>query len=201
MSSRSPRQRRHEKTKQEILQTALGLIKEVGFENLSLREIARRVDYSPAGLYEYFDSKEGIIQALSNEGNRQLLEVLSSIQKNQSRSVTCYLVEMCLAYIDFALHKREYFTLMSNLPSERTTIDEPVRADSPYAVYLETVQAAIAGGEIQIRENFGPEEITYSLWAFVHGMATLRLTHLMHFHANFEPVNRLSLELYLASLA
>lgn len=199
MPTRSPRQRRHEKTKHEILQTALELIEEKGLENLSLREIARRVDYSPAGLYEYFDGKEDILRGLSNEGNRRLIKALKSIEK-RTRTHTSHLVEMCLAYVDYALNHTEYFTVMNSLPSQRTSVDEPVREGSPYGIYLETVQHAITSGEIRTGEKFGPEEITYSLWAFVHGMATLRLTHLHHFQADFEPANRRSLELYISSL-
>jgi AcrR family transcriptional regulator len=47
--------------------------------NLSLREIARQVGYSPAGLYEYFDSKKAIMQALSDEGDSLLNERLAQV--------------------------------------------------------------------------------------------------------------------------
>jgi len=66
---KNTRQERQADTRKAILQTALELIAEKGLDKLSLREIARRVGYSPAGLYEYFDSKEGILLTLAEEGD------------------------------------------------------------------------------------------------------------------------------------
>jgi hypothetical protein len=54
-------------------------------------------------------------------------------------------------------------------------------------------------------EAFAPrasaEELAYSLWAMVHGMATLQLVHLEGFHADFETIDRVALETYVAGLA
>ena len=60
MTTTAPRQRRHEKSQQAILDIAAKLIVEHGHEKLSLREVARQADYSPAGLYEYFKSKADV---------------------------------------------------------------------------------------------------------------------------------------------
>ena len=54
----TPRQRRHLRTKDAILDAARQIIATEGAEKLSMRAIAKRIDYSPAGLYEYFGSKD-----------------------------------------------------------------------------------------------------------------------------------------------
>jgi AcrR family transcriptional regulator len=54
MDELTPRQRRHLRTKDAILDAARQIIAEEGADNLSMRGIAERIDYSAAGLYEYF---------------------------------------------------------------------------------------------------------------------------------------------------
>ncbi|NJN55580.1 MAG: helix-turn-helix transcriptional regulator, partial [Anaerolineae bacterium] len=58
MDELTPRERRHLRTKDAILDAARLIIKEQGADALSIRAIAEQIDYSPAGLYEYFGSKE-----------------------------------------------------------------------------------------------------------------------------------------------
>ncbi len=64
--------RRHVRTKQAILDAALEIVIQNGPAALSMRSLAERIDYSPAGLYEYFSSKEEIISAVCDEGQRML---------------------------------------------------------------------------------------------------------------------------------
>jgi AcrR family transcriptional regulator len=194
----TPRQRRHANTKQAILKTALELVAEKGLDKLSLREIARRVDYSPAGLYEYFDSKEDIVLALADEGDQKLGTKLNNLATNSSP--TEYLVQICLAYVDFALNNRAYFMLMNSLASLRRSLNEPASPDSSYAIFLRAVQTAVNNGDIQTRSNFGVEEITYSLWALIHGMSMLQLTTLQGFQADFPIVDRHALESFIIGL-
>ena len=63
----SPRNRRHDLTKQKILDTARQILLTEGVQAISMRTLADRVDYSPAALYKYFANKEEIIAALREE--------------------------------------------------------------------------------------------------------------------------------------
>ncbi|MCP4428374.1 MAG: TetR/AcrR family transcriptional regulator [Chloroflexi bacterium] len=194
----TPRQRRHANTKQAILQTALALVAEKGLEKLSLREIARRVDYSPAGLYEYFDSKEDILRTLVDEGGQLLTTKLKSLPANLSP--TEHLIQICLAYVKFALDNQAHFMLMNSFASIRRSLNEPIVPDSPYTISLQAVQTAVDAGDVQVQPAYGVEEITYSLWALIHGMAMLQLTTLQGFQADFPTINRQALETFIVGL-
>jgi AcrR family transcriptional regulator len=198
MASASPRQRRHEKNRQAILDIAAGLIVAHGYEKLSLREVARRADYSPAALYEFFRSKEGILAALKGQIGRKLILVLNAVPENPSPRDR--LARLALAYIRFAIANGEQFRLMSSLPTRRRSFEEPVPPDSPYNVFLETIRAAIISGAIKPKKDRGAEEITYGLWALIHGMALLRLTQLQGFRADFEKIDSQAIETFLDGL-
>ena len=72
MQAVGTRTRRQERTRRAILDSALAIVAESGPDALSMRAIADRIDYSAAGLYEYFGSKEEILNAVREEGMAQL---------------------------------------------------------------------------------------------------------------------------------
>jgi AcrR family transcriptional regulator len=196
--TKTARQHRQENTRQAVLQTAMTLITEKGLDKLSLREIARRVEYSPAGLYEYFDGKDDILRALAREGDARLRAAFERISSDLPPIER--LIQIGLAYVDFVMHNSEYFTVMNSMPSTYSSLDQPLPTESSYFIILQAVQKAIEAGEIRPREDFRRDEITYSVWAMVHGMGTLRLGHLREFKADFETANRRALETFLAGL-
>jgi AcrR family transcriptional regulator len=55
---------RREATRQEILDAAWSLAREVGLANLTLRDIAKRVGMQPPSLYSHFESKNAIYDAM-----------------------------------------------------------------------------------------------------------------------------------------
>ena len=123
MTDSTPRERRYARTRQAILDAARQLIAEQGLDKFSLRELARRVDYSPAGLYEYFSSKDEIVTAVAAEGFDRLSAYLDRVASDLPPAER--LVAIGLAYVGFAHNNPDYFTLMfSDLPSRRTSLAE-----------------------------------------------------------------------------
>lgn len=55
-----------------ILDAARDLFVTDGYNNVSIRKIAERIEYSPAAIYSYFPSKDDIFFALAEEGFRLL---------------------------------------------------------------------------------------------------------------------------------
>lgn len=194
----TPRERRYEKNKQMILDVAQKLIAKKGYENVSLREIARKADYSPAGLYEYFDSKDHILASLRERINALLIKTVRSLP--ESGSAQKQFVAMSLAYVRFAEEYTEYFNLINSLPPLRILQESPDLNASPFAVFQEVVQALLEELALATPPGYGPEEITYSFWTMVHGMATLRVTHMQGFDADFENTNRRILKIFISGL-
>ena len=194
----TPRERRRERNKNAILDVATELIQSNGIENISLREIAKHADYSPAALYKYFDSKAAIIQAVQTRENQKLIDLLKTV--SNELSPTQRLVELSLLYIQYALDNSVYLVLINSLSSGRKTKKQPVPVISPYVLFLNAVDAWGRHEEINFQPDYGLEEITYTLWSLIHGMATLRVSQLKDFEADFQSVNRRGIELFLSGL-
>jgi RND family efflux transporter MFP subunit len=65
-------QHARETTRRAILDAALELFIADGYAQVSIRNIAAKVEYSPGAIYSYFASKDEIFFALAEEGFRQL---------------------------------------------------------------------------------------------------------------------------------
>lgn len=193
----TPQERRQEKTRQAILSTALQLIAEKGANKLSLREIARRIDYSPAGLYEYFGSKDEIIDAACGEANDRLRDYLQSV--SQELPLREYLLELGLAYIKFARqHPEQFIFLFTNREIEPDAElqeygENDVSEDDNFAILLRAVQKGVASGEIKLDGQTRPLDVAYSLWATVHGTAMLQVKYLSNFDFDFEHMDHVAI--------
>jgi AcrR family transcriptional regulator len=198
MKKETPRQRRKAKNRTIILDAATHLIVTKGFENVSLRDIAKNADYSPAALYKYFRSKVEIMQAVSNRENQKLLDLLGTVGLNLSPQER--LVKLCLLYIQFSLENQAFLALVNNLPSGRRSKQQPVSPGSPYLVFYQAVQTWVHDENITLPPNYDIEDVTYALWTQIHGMATLRSSQLKDFEADFEATNRRTIEIFLNGL-
>src|SRR5580704_9777533 len=69
---------RHERDREAISRAILDAARELfvaeGYQQVSIRKIAERIEYSPAAIYGYFASKDDIFFALAEEGFRLLSE-------------------------------------------------------------------------------------------------------------------------------
>ena len=80
---------------------AWNLAREHGIAGVSLHALAREVGIRQPSLYEYFDSKHALYDAMFADGNRQLLERLDAVElPADSRAA---LKKLLRAFIDFAL--------------------------------------------------------------------------------------------------
>ena len=72
MGLKERQEREREAVARGILDAARDLFVAEGYQNVSIRKIAERIEYSPAAIYSYFSSKDDIFFALAEEGFRLL---------------------------------------------------------------------------------------------------------------------------------
>src|SRR5437588_7508199 len=75
-------QQRRERERQEIrlriLSAAHEIAAEEGWQAVSTRKVAERIEYSQSTIYEYFENKEAILLALLRSGYEQLVVVVQA---------------------------------------------------------------------------------------------------------------------------
>ena len=73
MGVQERREREKKELKQEILDAARDLFVREGFENVSMRKIAEKIEYSPTAIYLHFKDKEALVHELCLHDFRVLL--------------------------------------------------------------------------------------------------------------------------------
>jgi AcrR family transcriptional regulator len=205
----SPRERRHQRTQQAILTAAREIIAAEGVDKLSMRAIAERIDYSPAGLYEYYAGKDEIIAAVVAEGHRTLKRYLAQVPRNVPSSD--YLADLGMAYIRFATQNPDYFLLMFTNPATQSDRHKPadhnevfgdmismismisegmISEDSSFPILLNGTQRAVEAGAINFLPGMGLEQTAYAFWTIAHGAAMLQVAHLHSIGVEFTHADR-----------
>lgn len=195
----SPRQRRRQRTESAILDAAREIINEQGTDALSMRAIAERIDYSAAGLYEYYAGKEEIIHAVCKQGHARLKATMQRAEPTLPPAE--YLLEIGLAYIDFAVRNPDFFILMFTDPEigpppgmqREDALQQISDESSSFGVLLRAIQRGIDEGLFKTRPDYDTLDMAYTTWSMVHGMAMLRIGNLRDFPMDFTVVERESL--------
>lgn len=174
----SPRTRRHQRTQQAILDAARAIISHEGVAALSMRAIAERIDYSPAGLYEYFDSKDEIIAAVCDEAFDQLAQTLRSTDPTLPPRE--FLRECGVNYVRFAIENTDAFLLMFTNAPLAAPPDAPIeimlRQSPAFMVLYDAVQRCVDAGIFTPRADYDALAMAITCWQLVHGMAMLTVT-------------------------
>ncbi|AIQ13140.1 TetR/AcrR family transcriptional regulator [Paenibacillus durus] len=86
MKKRQERQERERDEMRQAILDAAGLIAaEEGLDGLSIRKIAKHIEYSPGIIYHYFSGKEAIIEQLLKHGYLEMVSDLNAISNKETQ--------------------------------------------------------------------------------------------------------------------
>lgn len=97
-------------TRQEILDTALELFADQGYDKTSLREIAERVGVTKAALYYHFRSKEDILVALMEPVASMQESVVTALRTGELHDPAIWEATL-VRVVDALFENRRLFTL------------------------------------------------------------------------------------------
>ena len=112
MGVKERQERDRETVSRAILDAARELFVRNGYEEVSIRKIAERIEYSPAAIDSYFASKDDIFFALAEEGFRLLFSYGASPRAADPADPRDALRAMFWRYYEFSREHPEYFALM-----------------------------------------------------------------------------------------
>lgn len=114
MGIKQRRERERQAIRQSILSAAREIAIEEGWQAVTTRKVAERIEYSQPTIYEYFESKEAILLALLREGYEQLGAAVQAAF-NSTADPEARLLAMSEAYWDFAFRCPELYQVMHGL--------------------------------------------------------------------------------------
>ena len=174
----TPAERRRRRVRESILEAAERMIAEDGEGGLSIRRLAEEIDYSPAAIYKYFESKEELVSELKEAFFGRILTHVDAVQ--HSSEPFDHRAHQCLrVYIEEALEKpHQYLGAFSGVVDPR---DDPDRASNKSRAF-DYLISMVQEGQSLGHFNTSGDAITLakSVWACCHGAASL-LAHLPHF--------------------
>jgi len=113
MGIRERREREKQGLRQNILAAALEIAAHEGWQAVTMRKVAELIEYSPPTIYEYFDSKDAILQGLVHEGFSKMVAQMRTALTTADPQER--LVQLGCAYTLFAWDNPELYQVMHNL--------------------------------------------------------------------------------------
>ena len=102
------REREKEAMRELIISTAKEIIADEGFDNVSIRKIANKIEYSPSIIYHYFKDKDEIMNTVMNSGYMKIVRAVS-ISDTENLTPKQRLSQMTRNYIKEALKMPDEF--------------------------------------------------------------------------------------------
>ena len=174
MTVQKRRERYRSEVRAEILAAARDLIREEGYEGLTLRKLAQRMEFSPMALYSYFADKQALLTALALQGFEKLAKRLDS--KVGRRAPLAALRMVLLDYIAYAednpIEYRNVFLSVETLAELKKSRQDFQEGNSAFRVLFRCVEECI-NARVLRGDAFAVSTV---LWTGIHGAATILTT-------------------------
>lgn len=154
-----------------LIETGLDMLGESAADELSLRELARRVGVSATAVYRHFPDKRALLTALAFEGYEALGRKQQAASRAAGGGVEGF-VAAGVAYVDFATENPALFRLAFTHVSSVLPLDA---ADAETSLAMQALRDDVEA----LSPPGTPEPIrraaALTAWSLVHGLAMLVL--------------------------
>ncbi len=145
-----------------------------GYENVSMRRIADKIEYSPTTIYLYFKDKAELLDQVCQETFSRLVVRLSKIMEQQTDPVE-RLKRGLVAYIEFGLENPHHYRATFMMPRpEGFDKKKYHQEDSPgmqaFSFLTRGLADCVNAGQMPA---MNVELASQTLWAGIHGITAL----------------------------
>jgi AcrR family transcriptional regulator len=158
------RDRERAERHQLIITAARELAEAEGWDAVTTRRLAERIEYSQPVLYSHFDGKEAIVRAVALQGFDELTDRLRRARLGANGSER-RLLAVCRAYLDFAVTRPALYQAMFVMPTDVKFASEETPA--PLRAGFDEFVSALPSGTEQ------PGLTAEVTWSALHGIAVL----------------------------
>jgi AcrR family transcriptional regulator len=181
MGTKDRRAREKQNLRQQILDAARDLLVRDGYDHLSMRRVAERIDYSPTAIYLHFKDKQDLVFSLCDETFARLLRELDTLEAEYPDPLV-RLRKGMERYIAFGLKHPEHYLPAFILPHPESLDPkrraEIVAADSNALRALGTLRSAIADCvKAKKIRRVDPDITARAFWTALHGITSALIVH------------------------
>ena len=207
MGVKERREREKSETRDKILDAARELFITEGYDGVSMRQVAEKIEYSPTAIYVHFADKEELFRELCHLDYARLAEVFQS--SVISTDPIERLRQIGAIYIDFGMRNPNHykFMFMTTHPDQKPDDSDREMMGNPevdaYAFLKWAVRQAIEAGRVR-EELHDADLVSQTLWAAVHGVISLEIAKGCDEWVDWRPVKEraeLMLDIALRGLA
>ena len=199
MGTKERQDRERQAVTTSILNAARDLFVAEGYQSVSIRKIAERLEYSPAAIYSYFSSRDDIFLALAAEGFHLLDAKVQAAMKTDDALEN---VRGCWwAFYEFSQEQPAYFQLMfvdRSVPRITQQWEGFEFLQQMLTNAVTAIQTAIDAGALPKTVN--PNAAMHMLWASLIGPAVVGIRHRLATGEDYDALARDVLNATIAGL-
>lgn len=171
MDSIQQRHKSREAFRRVILDAARELFSREGYENFSMRRLAKRIEHSPTTIYLYFRDKDEILFRLCEELFAELYRELWNL-RNEGGEPLEVLGRALRMYVEFGLaHPEHYRVAFFTNPyvygSPHEYLEKDTMSRRAYLYYRDLVAECASSGQLR---SMDPDLLAQVLWTGIHGI-------------------------------
>ncbi len=170
MDSRTRREKYRQEVREAILEAAREALLSAGYDDLSMRNLAKSIGYSPGTIYLHFRDKQDLINCVVEESFAKLQ---AAIQRVSGRGGGVGLLKKKLrVYVDFGLRYPHHYHFAFMMGPAR---DSRSMRSMPHPAFDELRGAVRDCVERKQFRRADVETTSQALWAVVHGITSLMI--------------------------
>jgi AcrR family transcriptional regulator len=175
LGSAERKEREKAELKELILTASKKILLSEGQEGLSIRKIAKAIEYSPATIYLYYTDKDAILHELMEIGFEMMNKYMSGAFTEADPIKRIH--ETGHAYVKFGLENKDWYHLMFNSDKPMKHIEKCKEDwDQGMSMFQFLVDSCSEALNMMGGSKLDPKILALQLWSCVHGLVNLAQT-------------------------
>ena len=161
----------HGNLKETLIESAFSVCEYEGYEQMSLRSIAKSANVSQTAPYRHFKTKQDLLAEVAKRGFVELKDVLinASDRTKIAEDPQERFLDMGLAYLNFGLEKPNIYDLMNGPECPKNDYPElKAEAQETFAILIAVI--------VELKPGINKAELemmSIKHWATLHGLVSL----------------------------
>jgi AcrR family transcriptional regulator len=178
MGIKERREKEQEDLRQKILDAASELFAKDGYESVSMRKIAEKIEYSPTTIYLYFKDKNDLLNQICEETFANLIKDWQKIEDKSDDPLTS-LRKAMQAYVEFGLRYPNHYEVtfinpLDDYLGENGHSFEGSMGQKAFEHLALQVAKAMEAGQVKQADVATTSQL---IWAMGHGIVSLLNSH------------------------